>query len=135
MSEGQPGLPGLPGEPGTQGGGAGGTGGQGGKGGAGGGKIGQRRALIGYILIVLIAVALVEVQTIRTTNDLSRHDERSCAQRNRLATNQRAVLAALTQVMRLEIDEQGEHVGERNLLLANLADLNRRALLAGPEEC
>lgn len=135
MNEGQPGLPGLPGEPGTQGGGAGGTGGQGGKGGRGGGKISQRRALVGYVLIVLVAVALIEVQTIRTTNDLNRHDARSCAQRNRLATNQRAVLAALVQVVRLEIDEQDEHLGERRLLITRLADLNRRALLAGPEEC
>lgn len=134
MSQGQEGKPGEPGKPGTRGGGAGGRGGKGGRGGQGG-AIGRRRALIVYILLVLVAVGGVALYQVQTTRTLNRHDERSCAQRNRLAKNQRAVIGGLLAVLTIEVDELKDHAGTRASLISIIKDLKAREVYAGPEIC
>lgn len=97
--------------------------------------MGRRRALVIYILLVAVAVGAIGLYQIDTTRTLNRHDERSCAQRNRLAKNQRAVIGGLLAVLTIEVDELKDHAGTRASLIAIIKDLKAREVYTGPEIC
>lgn len=120
---GQPGEPGQPGQPGTgPGGGAGGRGGRGGAGGAGA-STGYRnmwkrwRGLVGYLLIVGVAVAAVEVHHWQTTKDINDARHQACHDTEIIARNQRLVLNYLLQ---LNAEQQRAHAKELNAALARV---------------
>lgn len=101
-SQGEEGEPGRPGEPGEDGGGAGGTGGRGGRGGRGATvQRGWRRhrALVGYLFIVLVVVAALQVHHSRTTRELRDSDRRTCLALAKVTDNQRFVLQTLVVVI------------------------------------
>lgn len=56
---------------------------------------GKHHNLIGYILIVLVAVIAVEIHHVKTTRDIRRENRLSCERATIVAANQRIVLNTL----------------------------------------
>ena len=99
----------------------------------------KRRYLMGYLGIVAVSICGALLYQHFTVAELNRHDERSCAQRNKLALNQVAVIRSLSNIITLELDElDGEsanHTGHRQELMDDFAELRERLKTAGPEVC
>lgn len=94
----------------------------------------KHRALVGYVILLVGMVVAVTAYQMHMNREFNHRDAQSCAQRNRLAQNQRSVLGGLIAVLVIETDES-KHPGTRASLLAILNDLRARQPQAGPEIC
>ena len=97
----------------------------------------KHRFLWGYLGIVAVSMLGAYLYQHHTVAELNKHDARSCAQRNKLARNQAAVMRALSGVIAIELDElDGDmHPGHQQELTDQLVDLHQRLKTAGPETC
>lgn len=98
----------------------------------------MKRSLIGYVAIVLVAFVSVGLYQQHINHELKVRDERSCAQRNRLATNQRVVLHTLDTLIGLHLRELEKPSPRDRVVLEEVRqDIRARQskLHIGPENC
>ena len=93
------------------------------------------KALVGYLVLVLISIGGALLYQQHTVHILNQHDRQSCAQRNRLARNQRFVYDTLELLLIRALDENSGKAGGSEVFSERLATLEARLDDVGPENC
>lgn len=95
----------------------------------------QHKALVGYLILVLVSVGGALLYQSHTVHILRVHDEHSCAQRNKLAANQRFVFETLELLLIRNLNQKDVTPGGAFALQNRLATLEAKLPDVGPEAC
>ena len=95
----------------------------------------RHRALIGYFVLVAVSVGGALLYQSHTVHILKVHDEHSCVQRNKLASNQRFVFETLDLLLIRGLNDKELTPGGALALQNRLATLEMKLPDVGPEAC
>lgn len=88
-------------------------------------KIRKHYSMIGYVLLVLIAVVAIELHHNETTGEIKDFNHKACTRSVLLAENQKVVLQTLQQLLKEEAEEHQDHPELKEQLDTILERLNQ----------